>query len=145
MGLTHWDDLSLERTFHDVPETLIYYERCFAMIASVLVRLRNHPRWRIRDALQENKIIQQTIVTTILNAYLIKYFSLLNEDVEAVHDFLDGCLPIPPMDVEDINVRSLQFLQAGFHAEVHRFHIVSCIHSFLLDPRLSTHVIRGIL
>ena len=40
----------------------------------------------------------------MLSAHQVKDFSLLNEIVKAVHYFLDRSIPIPPMDVEDINV-----------------------------------------
>ena len=65
--------------------------------------------------------------------------------MKAIHHFLDGSLPIPPVDVENVDVCSSQLLQAGFYTNMHRLDIVSGIEDLLLDPSLCAHKIRCVL
>ena len=44
-------------------------------------------------------------VQFFFDTYQIEHFSLLNERVEAVHHFLDGSLPVPPVHVKNVDVR----------------------------------------
>ena len=145
MGLAHGNDISLKRALHNIPLTLINHKRCLAVITSVLVCLRYHPCRGIRNTLEVERFGEIRNIEDIFDAYQIEHFSLLNEYVEAIHHFLDRSLPVPPVDVENINVCRSQFLQAGFHANMHRFDIVSCIEDLLLDPGLTTHKICCVL
>ena len=45
-----------------------------------------------------------TVVTKFLlkyggKAYEVENFALLNKDVQRAHDFLDACVPVPPVQV----------------------------------------------
>ena len=84
-------------------------------------------------------------VQFFFDTYQIEHFSLLNERVEAVHHFLDGSLPVPPVHVKNVDVRRPQLLQAGFYAEVHRLGVVSGVEDLLFDPSLRAHVVRCVL
>ena len=142
MGLAHGNDLSLHSAVHDVPETLINHERRLPMITSVLVRLRNNPRGGIRDALRSRDEMKQWKRRAgRFGAYQVKHFSLLNEHVEAIHHFFDGGLPVPPVDVENIDIRRPEVLQACLQAEMHRLEIVPRVHHLLSDVVFPAHVI----
>ena len=145
MGLAHGNDISLKRALHNIPLTLINHKRCLAVITSVLVCLRYHPCRGIRNTLEVERFGEIRNIEDIFDAYQIEHFSLLNEYVEAIHHFLDRSLPVPPVDVENINVCRSQFLQAGFHANMHRLDIVSRIEDLLLDSGLTTHKICCVL
>jgi hypothetical protein len=43
--------------------------------------------------------------------YQIKHFSLDDQVMKSVHDFFDRGGPIPPVHVQDIDVRGAQFLE----------------------------------
>jgi hypothetical protein len=51
-------------------------------------------------------------------AYQIEYFSLHNQIVKRVHDLLNGCGPIPPVHVQDVDVRRAQLLERGLYRDV---------------------------
>jgi len=145
MGSAHWDDISFERAFHNIPKTLIDHEWRLSMIASVLVCLRYHPGGSIRSALEGQIRLRNPTVMKAFSKYQVKYFASLYEVVESIHHFLDGRLPIPPVDIEYVDVRRPQLLQAGFNADMHRLYIVSDIQRLLLDPGFPMHVICGVL
>ena len=75
------------------------------------------------------------------DTYQVEHLSLLNERVKAVHHLFDASLPIPPVDIEDVDVRRPQFLQARFDTHVHRFHAVSRVQHLLLHGSLPLHII----
>lgn len=77
--------------------------------------------------------------------YQIEHFSLLNERVEAIHHFLDGSLPVPPVDVENVDVRGSQLFQTCFYADMHRLDIVAGIEDLLLDGSLRADKICRVL
>lgn len=54
-----------------------------------------------------------------LITYEIEHISSLNERVQAIHYFLDGSFPIPPVDIKNVDIRCSQFLQAGFYTDMH--------------------------
>jgi hypothetical protein len=53
--------------------------------------------------------------------------------VEAIHNFLDRRLIIPPVNIQNINVRSAKLSQAGLHRVAHGFQTISCETDFLFD------------
>lgn len=65
--------------------------------------------------------------------------------MQTVHHFFDRSVPIPPVQVEDVDVRSAQFPEAGFDTEVHGLYTVACVDTLLLEIVLSTLVISCIL
>ena len=142
MSLAHGNDLSLHSAVHDVPETLINHERRLPMVTSVLVRLRNNPRGGIRDALRgRDEIRQWKRRAGRSETYQVEHFPSLNERVEAIHHLFDGGLPIPPVDVENIDIRRPEVLQACLQAEMHRLDIVPRVHHLLSDVVVPAHVI----
>jgi hypothetical protein len=50
--------------------------------------------------------------------YQIKHFSLGDQVMKRAHDFLDRGGPIPPMHVQDIDIRCAQFLEGCLDGEV---------------------------
>jgi hypothetical protein len=55
----------------------------------------------------------------------IKDLSRKNEDVQTVHNLLHGCVQVPDVHVEYIDVGCTQLLQARFEAEFHGLGVVS--------------------
>jgi hypothetical protein len=50
--------------------------------------------------------------------YQIKHFSLDDQVMKSVHDLLDRGGPIPPVHVQDIDVRGAQFLEGCLNGDV---------------------------
>lgn len=96
----HGDDIALKVAAHHVPSALVDGERCFAVRARIRVRRGNDPRRRIRNP-------------------EVHDLALLDEDMEGVHDFLDGGSVVPPVEVEDIDEVSLEFAEGVANADDH--------------------------
>lgn len=45
--------------------------------------------------------------------------------MQTSHDFLDAGFPVPPMEVEEIDVVGSKLLQRCVDGDVHRLHVVS--------------------
>ena len=65
------------------------------MIAGVLVRLRDDPRRRVRDALFTKSVPQQDSDYKSHDTYQVQDLASEVESVKAVHDLLDARVPIP--------------------------------------------------
>jgi hypothetical protein len=50
--------------------------------------------------------------------YQIKHFSLDDQIMKRVHDLFDRGGPIPPVHVQDINIRGAQFLEGCLDGDV---------------------------
>jgi hypothetical protein len=50
--------------------------------------------------------------------YQIKHFPLDDQVMKRIHDFLDRGGPIPPVHVQDIDIRGAQFLEGCLDGEV---------------------------
>lgn len=74
--------------------------------------------------------------------YKIDNFSRQNQSMQSTHHFFDAGVPIPPMDVEKVNVGGAQFLEGFFDRDMHGLGVVSDIHNLLLD-RIITILIRS--
>lgn len=61
------------------------------------------------------------------------------------HNFLDGCFPVPDVDVKDINKSRSERLQRAFKGVTERFCIVAVENDLLLSVRISKLVVEGIL
>jgi hypothetical protein len=51
-------------------------------------------------------------------SYQIKHFSLDDQIMKRVHDLLDRGGPIPPVHVQDIDIRGAQFLEGCLDGDV---------------------------
>lgn len=76
------------------------------MHASVIISLHHDPCRGVRDAEIED-------------------FPRGNERVEAVHDFFNGCGEVPKVQVENVDVSSLQSLETGLHGKEQGFERVT--------------------
>lgn len=81
--------------------------------------------------------------TSELGTYQIQDFPGSDEIVQAVHHFFDRGTPVPPVHVEDVDVRRAQLHQASLDAEVHAFEIIASEVSFDLDIVVTALKIRG--
>ncbi|CAK5266107.1 unnamed protein product, partial [Mycena citricolor] len=76
---------AFKRAGHHVPRALVDNERRLSVIASVLVGLRDDPSGSVRNA-------------------EVQDLALHHEIVQSVHDLLDAGVPIPPVQVQDVDV-----------------------------------------
>lgn len=81
----HRNKLPLKCPIKHIPMPLINRKRRLPMIIRILIRLRNHPRRRVRNTQMQN-------------------LPRNNQVMQAIHDLLDRGGPVPPMDVEDVNI-----------------------------------------
>jgi hypothetical protein len=65
--------------------------------------------------------------------------------MQTIHDFFDGSIPIPPMNVENINVGCSKLLQAVVHADIHVLDAVADIIDLLLDGWVTVFVVCRVL
>ena len=65
--------------------------------------------------------------------------------MKTVHDFLDRSAPIPPVNVENVDVRRTKLLQTGLDTDVQRLRVVSRVVDFLTNPFSLYFEVRGIL
>jgi hypothetical protein len=96
------------------------------MIPRVLIRLRHNPRRRIRDA-------------------QIQHLARLNHIVQRQHNFLDTGRVLPPVNVEDIDIVSLESPQRVLQTETHGFGAVAGIVGLDLDALVRDLERRGVL
>ena len=66
-----------------------------------------------------------------------------HEDVQAVHDLLDGGVVVPEMDVQDVNVGSAELLQRLVHGGVEGLEVVPAVERTLLDFLIGGALIHG--
>lgn len=64
--------------------------------------------------------------------------------MQTVHDLLNARGPIPPMQVEDVNIGRSELLQRCFDRDVHRFDIIADEGDFVWRLYVTLEV-RGIL
>lgn len=57
-------------------------------------------------------------------AHKVQDLALHDEVVQPIHDFLDASFPVPPMQVQNVDVCGAQLFETGFDADVHRFDVV---------------------
>ena len=71
-------------------------------------------------------------------AYQIKHFPLDDQIMKRVHDLFDRGGPIPPVHVQDIDIRGAQLLEGCLYGDVEGLCVISgVIHlvgDFLLSP-----------
>ena len=65
--------------------------------------------------------------------------------MQTIHDLLHTARVVPPMNVEDVNIISAELLQARINAIAHRLEIVTRVENLLLDGRIVTPVVDGVL
>lgn len=78
------------------------------MIPCILICFRRNPGRRIGDS-------------------EIEHFSGRDEVVQCQHEFRDTGAEVPPVDVEDIDIARLQFLERGFQREFQGFGPVAAV------------------
>ena len=70
--------------------------------------------------------------------YQIKHFSLDDEIMKSVHDLLDRGGPIPPVHVQDIDVRGAKFLEGCLDGDVEGLcmtpGVIHLVGDFVLSP-----------
>ena len=123
LSLAHGDDVAFKVAHGGVPEALVDAELREALLARVLVGLADDPGRGVADAEVED-------------------FTRGDDVVERVHDFGDGSGVVPPVDVEQVDVARLEFLQAGLERDVQAFRVVARVVLLELD-RSGRRIGRG--
>jgi hypothetical protein len=59
--------------------------------------------------------------------YQIKHFSLDDQVMKRVHDLLDRSGPIPPVHVQDIDIRGAQFLEGCLDGDVEGLCVIPAV------------------
>ena len=65
--------------------------------------------------------------------------------MKSVHDLLNRSIPIPPMHIQDVNIRCTKLLETSFNAHMHRLDVISSIVDFGLNAGITAFVVGGIL
>ncbi len=97
-SFAHGQDVSLKVAHGGAPVALVDAELGEAMVAGVLIRFADDPGWGIADAEVEN-------------------FSSSDDVVEGLHEFGNRGGKVPPVDVEEVDVVCLEFLQTRFEGD----------------------------
>lgn len=111
----HVDNVSLKVSLGDRPLALVDYELSQAMVSGVLIGLGDDPRRRVLSlgvqgsiaaasalspvARVEMEMQKQDIRRSLTRDSEVQDFPGLNQSVEALHDFGNGCRPVPPVEV----------------------------------------------
>ena len=62
-----------------------------------------------------------------------------------VHHFLDGSVPVPPVQIEDVDVRRAQLSQTCFDADLQALRIVPCVVDFVFYVGVRALEVRRVL
>ena len=66
--------------------------------------------------------------------------------VQRIHDLLDRCGPIPPMYVQDVDVRGAQFLDGCLDRDMEGLYVISgvvhLVSEFILSPLVVGCILR---
>lgn len=107
----HGQDIAFEIALGGAPAALIDAELRECVVARVLVCFGDDPGRGVADAEVED-------------------FAGGDHVVEGLHEFGDGGGEVPPVDVEDVDVGGLEFLQAGFERDFQAFGMVALVVDF---------------
>jgi hypothetical protein len=80
-----------------------------------------------------------------MEVYQIENLSLKNEGVQRIHNFFDTGAVVPPVQVENIYVRSAKLLKRRIHGYTKGFGIVSPVINLVGDMILASFVAGSIL
>lgn len=75
----------------------------------------------------------------------IKYLSCCHQVMQTVHNFFHTGGPVPPVQVQNIDVVCAEFLERCFHRDMHRFDVVPNESYLLLVFLGSTFEVGGVL
>ena len=106
LRLAHGDDVAFKVAHGGVPEALVDGELREALLTGVLVCLADDPGGGVADAEVED-------------------FSRRDDVVERVHELGDRSGVVPPVDVEQVDVARLEFLEAGLERDVQTLGVVA--------------------
>ena len=65
--------------------------------------------------------------------------------METIHDFFYGGIPVPPMDIENIDIVGPQFLERRLEGDVQGLQVIPDIRRLLFDTVVASLVVRSIL
>lgn len=122
----HGDDVAFEVTLGGAPLALVDDELAHAVVAGVLVGLGHDPGGGIADAWREVSAFSDAILMLRTEKLTeVEDLALISDRVEGLHHFRNRSSPVPPVDIENIDIAGPELLQAGFQADVEGLGIVS--------------------
>ena len=65
--------------------------------------------------------------------------------MKSIHNLLNGSIPVPPMQIQDVYVRRAKLLETGFNAHTHGLDIVSTIINFGFNASFTAFVVGRVL
>ena len=65
--------------------------------------------------------------------------------MKSVHDLLNRSFPVPPMDIQDVDIRRTKLFETGFNAHMYGLDVVSSIVNFGFDAGVTAFVIGRVL
>ena len=65
--------------------------------------------------------------------------------MKSIHNLLNRSIPVPPMHIQDVNVRRAKLLETGFDTHMHRLDTVSSIIDFGFNASVTAFVVGRIL
>lgn len=78
-------------------------------------------------------------------AYEVKDLAGHDELMKVVHDLLDATSVIPPVNVQEVDVRGAQLLQRSLDGEMHRLGVVADVVDLGLDCGIDLLELRRVL
>jgi hypothetical protein len=116
------------------------------VVLGILICLGNDPSGSIRNTLgAANDKTWEKRGQRREKAYEVKNLSLEDECVKGRYDLLDGGAIIPPVHVEDVDIRGTELLEGFFHGQMEGFGIVPRIINLVRDVVLTSFVAGRIL
>ena len=77
--------------------------------------------------------------------YQIQDLARNDEIVQPIHDLLHRSVQVPVVQVQDVDVRRLQFLKTGLNTELEILEVVTNVVDALLQLRVSGPEVVGVL
>lgn len=78
-------------------------------------------------------------------AYQVEHLALDDQVVKRVHDLFNGGGPVPPVHIQDVDVRCAQLLEGGFNGDSEGLGVISGVVHFVGDLILASLKIGRIL
>ena len=140
----HREDVALDVALKNGVGCLIDYERRLSMVPRVFVGLHNEPSRGIGYTL-DTQVSTTRAMTRSGHTYQIQNLARDDEIVQPVHHLLHGGVQVPVVEVQDVDIRRPQLLQARLNAELEALEVVADVVDALLQLRVSGPEVVGVL
>ena len=131
---SHRDYVSLEGAVENAPLSLVDREGSECVVPGILVRLCDDPGRSIRDSLYQFRVSTRFAppdARTITHE--VEHFPRGNKCMEGMHELGDAGIPVPEMNIVQIDVGRPELLQGSLDVEVKRLRAGASVEDLLLD------------